>query len=104
MAPNGQRPLQIRQPEQCSESIDATTGSIVTIPLLIIPWTRAAAAAPRATPSGMSLGPWPGAAQKYPIGRGAPRVEFGRALDVPAGGPAGDARLQAGLAGIVTGL
>src|SRR3990170_2803355 len=58
MALNGHRLLQMRQPEQRASSIEATIGSIITVPEEIMPCTREAAAAPWETESGMSFGPW----------------------------------------------
>ena len=66
MAWNGHMVLQTRQPEQAFSSTEATTGSMSTWPLLIIPWMRAAAAAPWDTESGMSFGPWQAPAMKTP--------------------------------------
>ena len=66
MALYGHRLLQIRQPEHASSSIEATIGSIITLPLVIMPGTRAAAAAPWATEAGMSLGPWQAPATNTP--------------------------------------
>src|SRR3990172_8419195 len=67
MALNGHRLLQMRQPEQRASSIEATIGSIITLPEEIMPCTREAAAAPWATESGMSLGPWHVPAMNTPL-------------------------------------
>ena len=84
MALYGHMLLHIRQPEQSSSLIEATMGSIITVPLVIMPEIRAAAAAPWATEAGISLGPWHAPAMNMPSVMVATGSSFGcRSVNQP---------------------
>ena len=100
MALYGHMVLQILQPEQASSLIEATIGSIITLPLVIMPddagGGRGALDRPR---RGC---PWPLASpgDEDAVGHGGHRVELGMPLGVPARHAARDAALQAHFLGV----